>query len=80
MLPNFVIVFVLFLHVEGGPFFLLNLKGAGSKEPTPFLFQISVASLVSVGKTGTEGGLPTGTEILFCSSDPQERRASNDKP
>jgi hypothetical protein len=51
MLPNFVIVFVLFLHVEGGTarldasaqshkagfvFDSSNLKGAGSKELTPF--------------------------------------------
>lgn len=47
----------------------LNLKGAGSKQPAPFYFQISAAFLVPVGKTGTEEGSPTGTEIVFCSSE-----------
>lgn len=32
-----------------------NLKGAGFKEPTPFCFQISAASLVQVGKTTPKG-------------------------
>ena len=52
-------------HQAGLFFYSSNPKGVSFKEPTPFLFSICAASLVSVGKTGTEGGFPTGTLYSF---------------
>jgi hypothetical protein len=52
-------------------FFLARsgLKGAGFQNGIGAGSLISAASIVPVGKTDTKGGLPTGTEVLFCSSE-----------